>query len=123
MKYIFLVVLCLVTMSCAQVKRKKISASFPYAKELVTKVQKQNSRMPASFSLEELEGKSSRRVYFSALYYQYRSLNKLLSQANDLSFCPQFHHDRIQIEDALVPKVIFGHSLDVNVRGGIFFLS
>lgn len=90
------------TVSCSQFQAKKV-VSFPFAPELVEKMQKGLSRAPASLMTSDFEGKSPRRVYFSALYHQYLSLGRYLNHSSTVKFCPQFHHDKIETDASVVP--------------------
>jgi len=62
--------------SCAHEASVYKTVQFPYAAELLQKVQMMGSRMPASMSVEDVEEISPRRVYFSTLYHQYLTLGK-----------------------------------------------
>jgi len=104
MKNISPVLLCLLV-SCSHLDSRPKVVSFPYATELLEKVQKNQLRKPASLSVSDVSGKSSRRVYFSALYQQYMTMKDLLGKKNDIEFCPQFHHDKIKIDSGFVPKM------------------
>jgi len=74
----------------------------PYAKELLKKVQLQealdSTQKNAQFhSRKELQ-KSPRRVYFRTLFHQYQVLGQILQKENEITFCPQFHHDKTEIQ-------------------------
>lgn len=85
--------LTLTLVSCATQKSAQESHTFPFAKELLVKIQSSNSgaRTPASVSMELEEGKSPRRIYFTSLYEQYLTL----SSDKSIGVCPAFHHDKI----------------------------
>lgn len=76
----------------------------PFAPELVEEMQQMAARAPASLEVTDVEGKSPRRVYFTALYHQYLSLSNHLGVETDLNSCPQFHHDKIETDSVVVPK-------------------
>jgi hypothetical protein len=71
--------------------------------ELLQEAQKNFDRLPASLS-DDSSPKSPRRVYFTALYYQYLTLGNHLDMVADLNSCPQFHHDKVETESFMVPK-------------------
>src|SRR5262245_32828565 len=91
--------------SCSHWKEAPVTVQFPYAAELLEKVQRSHSRAPASLSVHDVEQMSPRRVYFSALYHQYLTLGRHLDRRPGLAFCPQFHHDKIQTDSSLIPQV------------------
>jgi hypothetical protein len=92
--------------SCSHfVKETPKTTQFPYISDLLQRVQKNTGRGPASLTEEDLSEKSPRRVYFSALYHQYLILGQHLGKKSQVKFCPQFHHDKIEAEERLVPKV------------------
>jgi hypothetical protein len=80
---------------------------FPYAPELLQTILKdQPKRGPASLNLDEVkEEKSTRRVYFSTLYYQHLVLGSHLQKNNEINSCPQFHHDKVETDSYVLPKV------------------
>jgi hypothetical protein len=82
----------------------KVAMELPFAPELVEEMQKMAARAPASLEVHDVEGKSPRRVYFTALYHQYLSLSNHLGVETDLNSCPQFHHDKIETDSVVVPK-------------------
>ncbi len=82
----------------------KVAMELPFAPELVEEMQRSASRAPASLEVTDVESKSPRRVYFTALYHQYLSLSNHLGLETDLNSCPQFHHDKIETDSAVVPK-------------------
>lgn len=61
------------------------------------------ARAPANLELTDVEGKSPRRVYFTALYHQYLSLSNHLGVESDLNSCPAFHHDKIETDSVVIP--------------------
>lgn len=85
---------------------EKVAMELPFAPELVAEIQQQShtSRAPASMDINEVEGKSPRRVYFSALYHQYLTLGQHLEHKTELTSCPQFHHDKIETEASMIPS-------------------
>lgn len=94
-----------VLVSCSHMyQRTEVAMELPFAPELVEQMQKSAARIPASLETVELEGKSSRRVYFTALYHQYLTLGNHLGQESDVNFCPQFHHDKIETDAIAVPQ-------------------
>ena len=82
----------------------KVAMELPFAPELVEEMQEMAARAPASLEVHDVEGKSPRRVYFTALYHQYLSLSNHLGVESDLNSCPQFHHDKIETDSVVVPK-------------------
>ena len=119
MKYSLLLVPALF-ISCAHVNEEKRVVAFPYAEELVEKVQKVTMRAPAS-ELSVKEEKSPRRTYFVTLYHQYLTFNHYLGKENDITFCPQFHHDKLETEEFSVPKVSFFKNPKVGEQGKAYF--
>jgi hypothetical protein len=103
MKTSSLLLVLTILASCAQVTEKKITMELPFAPELVRQIQQQITRAPASLEVSDIEGKSPRRVYFSALYHQYLTLGQHLGRRPDLNSCPQFHHDRLETEAGFLP--------------------
>lgn len=85
--------LTLTLISCASHRSEVENHHFPFAKELLVKIQSSShgSRGPASVAMELEEGKSPRRIYFTSLYEQYLTLSKDRS----IKVCPAFHHDKI----------------------------
>lgn len=92
-------------MSCSQLPVQNVGMHLPFAPELVAEMQKGVERAPASMQVEEVEGKSPRRVYFSALYHQYLTLTQHLDQASEVTTCPQFHHDKVETDASMIPMV------------------
>lgn len=107
--------------SCSHFHEAPKTVHFPYASELLEKVQKTASRMPASLTEDDLTPKSPRRVYFSALYHQYLTLGQHLNKKGDIKFCPQFHHDKVETEAGLVPKVSMYKRESVDEAGRNYF--
>lgn len=107
--------------SCAHFDDSKKTVQFPYAEDLLQKVQTTASRMPASMTPEDLSEKSPRRVYFSALYHQYITLGQYLGKKSDVKFCPAFHHDKVETDSSLVPTVTMYQSSHVDDEGKDFF--
>lgn len=107
---------------CAHVGNDQKLVHFPYAEDLLQKVQANSARMPASADLEdELSEKSPRRVYFSALYHQYLTLGEYLAKKSEVKFCPQFHHDKVETDSGLVPKVKVYQTSLVEDEGRAYF--
>lgn len=103
MKFLILASLIL-AVGCSHTKVEHSAAmDFPFAPELVGEMQKEVARSPASLSGVE-DGKSPRRVYFSALYHQYLTLGNHLGEVTQLNSCPQFHHDKIETDSLIIPK-------------------
>ncbi|MFL5783291.1 MAG: hypothetical protein ACJ76H_01695 [Bacteriovoracaceae bacterium] len=119
MKYSVLL-LPLLVVACAHSDKKEKVVQFPYAEELVEKVQKVAVRAPAS-ELSVKEEKSPRRTYFVTLYHQYLTFSHYLGKENDLAFCPQFHHDKLETEAISVPKVTFFKNPKVGNDGRAYF--
>jgi len=119
MKYSILAVPFLL-ISCSHLSSEKKVVQFPYAEELVERVQKVAVRAPAS-ELSAKEEKSPRRTYFVTLYHQYLTFSQYLGKQNDLAFCPQFHHDKIETEAFSVPKVSFYKNPKVDENGRAYF--
>lgn len=96
---------------------------FPYAPELLKTVQTQNpSRRPASLlEMSASEEKSPRRVYFTSLYHQHLVLASHLGRANAINACPQFHHDKVEVDAFDVPKVALYKENQVEDDGKNFF--
>lgn len=113
MKSLPLAILSFFAISCAHDIQMNKTVQFPFAEELLQKVQMAGTRMPASMSVEDMEEISPRRVYFSALYHQYLILGKHLGKKSEMSFCPQFHHDKIQTDSSMLPLVSFYPARDV----------
>lgn len=121
MKNIGFGILSVLFVSCAHFNGSdKVVVQFPYATDLLQKVQMTSSRAPASLE-DELSQKSPRRVYFSALYHQYLTLGKHLGKKTDIKSCPQFHHDKLETDSSLLPKVTFTQSTDVDAEGKDYF--
>lgn len=121
MKYLTLSLAVASLVGCSHVPESSKVVQFPYAEELLQKVQLSHSRAPASFDIDELDETSPRRVYFSALYHQYLTLGQHLGKKSDMNFCPQFHHDKIQTDSSLVPKVTFYPSSSIDEQGRNYF--
>lgn len=84
--------------SCAHHEKGAEVVSLPYAEDLVEKVQNTRTRMPASVPTFEMTDTSPRRVYFSALYEQYRTLGHYFGKEEPLRSCPQFHNEKNEVE-------------------------
>lgn len=109
-----------VLVSCSHVDGNKKVVQFPYADELLKKVQLSPQRIPASV-LESEEEISPRRVYFSALYQQYLTFAKHLGKKSDLNFCPQFHHDKVAVDSSSLTKVLPYTASHVASEGRAYF--
>lgn len=120
MKFMSLALLSTMFISCAHVQETK-TVQFPYASDLVEQVQKMATREPASLEIEDVNGKSPRRVYFSALYHQYLTLAQHIGKTPDLKFCPQFHHDKVETDNSVFPKVVVYQSSNVDAEGRDYF--
>jgi hypothetical protein len=107
--------------SCAHFNEAPKTVHFPYAAELLEKVQKTAVRVPASITEDDLSEKSPRRVYFSALYHQYLTMGQYLGKKSDIAFCPQFHHDKVETDSGLVPKVSMYQPQNVDEEGRDYF--
>ncbi len=112
----------LLLVGCSHVgQEKKVAVELPFAPELVEEMQAQAHRSPASLAVTEVEGKSPRRVYFTALYYQYLSLSNHLSTPAEVESCPQFHHDKVETDIARIPELTFFKSYKSSGTGKDFF--
>jgi hypothetical protein len=115
-------VLSVFFISCAHFEDIPKKVQFPYATALVEKVQVTASRSPSSLvEFEELTKKSPRRVYFSALYHQYITLGNHLGKSSSIRFCPQFHHDKLETDSGIIPKVTMVSSKNVDQDEKDFF--
>jgi hypothetical protein len=82
--------------------------NFVLQKDLIEKAQ--STRAPASVMSDEeltqsLEKKPSlRRLYFRVVYKQWRELQALTGSARELKYCPQFHHDRVVLDESHSPQ-------------------
>lgn len=123
MNKIMFVLLSSVLVSCAHKAPEQAAVvHFPYAADLVKEIQKQASRAPASIeAVNDEEGKSVRRVYFTTLYHQYLTLGSHLKKDSSLESCPQFHHDKIETERYSVPKLSSVNQGHVEEEGKDFF--
>lgn len=121
MKNLSFGVLSCLLVSCSHFQEAPKTVQFPYAKDLVARAQSSVGRTPASVTEEDLEEKSPRRVYFSALYHQYLTLGHYLGKKTDVKFCPQFHHDKLETDSDLVPKVSLYQSSHVDQDGKDYF--
>lgn len=121
MKHSCLTLFSLFLVSCAHVTEAPKTVQFPYASELLERVQLTSGRRPASFDVSELSQKSPRRVYFSALYHQYLTLGNHLNKKSTLQFCPQFHHDKVDTDSGIVPKVSLYKPSHIDSEGKDYF--
>jgi hypothetical protein len=99
----FIPFLTLLMISCSHVHEATKVVELPFANDLLVEMQR-GHRSPASL-LDTEEGKSYRRIYFSALYHQYLTLGQHLGKDQDLRHCPQFHHDKIENDARIRPLV------------------
>lgn len=121
MKYSCLTLFSLLLIGCAHVVEAPKTVQFPYAEELLEKVQASAGRRPASLTLDDLSEKSPRRVYFSALYHQYLTLADHLGKKPRVDSCPQFHHDKVETDSGIVPKVSLRQSQEIEFEGKEYF--
>jgi len=103
---------------CSHVQEPVKTVHFPYAGELLGAIQKSEGRAPASIKLVAKEQKSPRRVYFSALYYQYLTLG---NQESVINSCPQFHHDKLETDAQQTPKFSMYKVSSIDKEGQDFF--
>jgi hypothetical protein len=111
----------LVMTSCAHIDGPNKMVQFPYAHDLVHKAQKSFSRSPASVESDEKSGKSPRRIYFSVLYHQFQTIGQILGNSSDINLCPQFHHDKVEMDSRVIPKMMLFSSMHVDEDGKKFF--
>lgn len=120
MKNLSFALLSVLLASCSHLNEGPKVVQFPYAAELLQKVQMGAARTPASLDVELIR-KSPRRVYFSALYHQYLTFGQYLNKKTEIKSCPQFHHDKVETDVSLVPKVSLYPSTDVEPDGRNYF--
>jgi hypothetical protein len=99
----------------------KVAMELPFEPELVAEMQKSQGRAPANLVESEVEGKSPRRVYFTALYHQYLTLSDHLGEEANLASCPQFHHDKVETDASVIPKMSIFKNLKVEASDKGFF--
>jgi hypothetical protein len=121
MKHVSRAVLMVLVSACAHRGEERKVVLFPYADELLREVQARSDRAPAADAFAELEERSPRRIYFSALYQQYLTLGQYLGQKLALGSCPQFHHDKVETDAGVVPKVSMYLASAVDEGGQKFF--
>lgn len=121
MTKIVLPLTALLLAACSHVSHETKVVSFPYASELVEKIQREAVRAPASMEMEAREEKSPRRVYFSSLYYQYLTLGSYYQHNSEIASCPQFHHDKIETDEYTVPKLSLYKPSNIVEEGKDFF--
>ncbi len=121
MKHVTPVFVALIVSACAHQRETPKIVEFPYADELLREVQLRSGRAPANLDSLELEERSTRRIYFSALYHQYLTLGEYLGKKPAATFCPQFHHDKIETDAGIVPKVSMYPASAVSEEGRQFF--
>jgi hypothetical protein len=117
----FAILSALFLVGCSHVSPTLVTMDLPFAPELVEEMQKSANRAPASLEVTDVEGKSSRRVYFTALYHQYLTMGQHLNLPSDVNSCPQFHHDKIETDSAVIPKFSLFHLSSVNSDSKEFF--
>lgn len=92
--------LFIILIGCAHHKNLQQTVEFPYAEELLKKIQfrdfGENLLSNQKHFPAKTPSKSPRRVYFRTLYGQYQILSQILYKKNEISFCPQYHHDKIE---------------------------
>lgn len=106
---------------CSHVPKHEKVVQFPYAAELVEKIQLSSGRTPASVELSVEEDKSTRRVYFSSLYHQYLALGTQVEEKTEIAFCPQFHHDKVDADRYAIPALSLYRPAHVLKEGKAFF--
>lgn len=121
-----LLLVSVLMVGCAQVKvEAPKTVQFPYAPELLEKIQKESvHRGPASVEeseKSEKSEKSNRRVYFTSLYHQFLTLGDYLGKDRSIESCPAFHHDKVETDAVSVPKVSFYKQGSVEEEGKDFF--
>lgn len=122
MQKVSLLVLGLSLVSCSHFNEAPKVVHFPYATELLETIQQNVARTPAAEApLEAEEGKSPRRVYFSSLYHQYLTIASHLNKKNDIESCPQFHHDKIETDSYVIPKMSLTKESLIDSEGKEFF--
>ncbi len=93
--------------SCAHTPKPEVGLDIPINPEWIDVKSFVSSRTPASAEdfLSDLEKSehqkktSLRRVYFKALYDQYLRWNQSEATGDSISFCPQYHHDKLVVEE------------------------
>ena len=121
MKSLNLFTMTVLLASCAHKDDTQKIVQFPYAEDLLQKVQARVERAPASMQAETFKEKSPRRVYFSALYHQYLTLGHHLGRKIEVSSCPQFHHDKVETDAEIVPRVSLYQSMNIEEEGRDYF--
>lgn len=112
----------LMVVGCSHVTTPNhVAMELPFAPELVQEMQRAANRAPASLTVENVDGKSTRRVYFTALYHQYLTLGHHLAQKEELKSCPAFHHDKIETESSIIPTFALFNSSLVGTEDKKFF--
>lgn len=119
----FALISALMLVGCSHVVPKnEVAMELPFSSELVEELQKANNgRAPASLATEEMEGKSPRRVYFTALYHQYLTLGHHLGKDSTIKSCPAFHHDKVETDSSVIPTVSIFNSSPVGSENKEFF--
>lgn len=118
----FALVSAFMLVGCSHVTTtNNVAMELPFAPELVEEMQKAASRAPASLEIDGVEGKSPRRVYFTALYHQYLTMGHHLGQKPDLNSCPAFHHDKVETDTSVIPTFSLFNSSLVGTEDKEFF--
>ncbi|MGE3608201.1 MAG: hypothetical protein AB7I27_01340 [Bacteriovoracaceae bacterium] len=107
--------------SCSHFNQAPKTVALPYADGLVEEIQREADRNPSSFEMDDLGEKSPRRVYFSALYHQYLTLAQHIGKKSSINSCPQFHHDKIETDSHILPKVSFYQISSIEEEGKDYF--
>ena len=111
----FFIGLFILTTSCAHKKSLEVAHEIPVNPDWVNAENFVSSRTPASAEeflndIEKLDHQkktSLRRVYFKALYDQYLRWNQAQEGMNPLSSCPQYHHDKLTVEETYQAQKAF----------------
>lgn len=107
--------------SCSHINETPKVVEFPFAADLLNSIQSKIDRTPASIEFSAEEDKSFRRIYFSSLYHQYVTLGQHTSSENQIKFCPQFHHDKVEADSYNVPQIILYKKSSVGVKEKEYF--
>lgn len=123
-KSLVLLVVSFLGVSCSHIAEKQKVVKFPYEESLLTSIQeKEMMRTPllTPETEEKDDTKSARRVYFSALYYQYLTLGKHLGKPSEINSCPQFHHDKVETDSSALPEVLMFKASHIQKEGRGYF--